>query len=123
MAPSTLTADQQELLNERIDTLIQIANDRLFAQYPGLFETTIFDIEKKPGKRYIKLVCNEFHKADMRRKHGSVWAFVDKNTGDVYKPASFAAPAKHVRYKLFDDKSFEEAKKYCGWATGWLYMK
>ena len=29
-----------------------------------------------------------------------VHAFVDKNTGEVYKPASYKAPAKHVRYDL-----------------------
>ena len=30
----------------------------------------------------------------------SVHAFIDKKTGEVYKPASFKAPAKHVRYNL-----------------------
>ena len=31
---------------------------------------------------------------------GSVTAFIDKNTGEVYKPASWKAPAKHVRFDL-----------------------
>ena len=33
-------------------------------------------------------------------REGSVHAFVDKNTGEVFKPASYNAPAKHVRYDL-----------------------
>jgi len=49
----------------------------------------------------------------------SVDAFVDKNTGDVYKPASWNAPAKGVRYNLFDDIDYLENN--CG--SGHLYMK
>ena len=30
----------------------------------------------------------------------SCWMFVDKNTGEVYKPASYKAPAKGVRYLI-----------------------
>jgi len=32
----------------------------------------------------------------------SAWAFVDKTTGDILKPASWAAPAKHARGNIFD---------------------
>ena len=38
-----------------------------------------------------------------------VWCFVDAATGDVYKPASWKAPAKHVRYNLFDEDSYNKA--------------
>ena len=41
------------------------------------------------GRRY-----NKIHDGN------GVHAFVDKNTGEVYKPASYKAPAKHVRYDL-----------------------
>jgi len=30
----------------------------------------------------------------------SCWMFVDKNTGECYKPASYKAPAKGVRYLI-----------------------
>lgn len=33
----------------------------------------------------------------------SVYCFVDKLTGDIYKAASWAAPAKHIRGSIFDE--------------------
>ena len=33
----------------------------------------------------------------------SVHAFIDQKTGDVFKPASFKAPAKGVRYNVLQD--------------------
>ena len=55
------------------------------------------------GKRYYKIVQQEFETWEKSRyygqyRDGSVHAFVDKKTGQVYKPASWYAPAKHVRY-------------------------
>ena len=35
-------------------------------------------------------------------KDGGAHAFVDKATGDVLKPATWAAPAKHARGNIFD---------------------
>lgn len=48
------------------------------------------------GKRYIKIV----HIVEGSR---SAWAFIDKETGDVLKPASWRAPAKHARGNIFDE--------------------
>jgi len=48
------------------------------------------------GSRYIKIV-----RKDISSK--SVWAFVDKINGDVLKPASWSAPAKHARGNIFDE--------------------
>ena len=55
----------------------------------------------KTGKRYYKIVQQEFETWEKSKyygqyRDGSVHAFVDKETGDVYKPASWAAPAKHI---------------------------
>ena len=49
----------------------------------------------------------------------SVHAFIDKKTGEVYKPASFKAPAKHVRYNLLSEISREECYARCDWAGGY----
>lgn len=43
------------------------------------------------GKRYIK-VCLE---------GSGVYAFIDKTNGDIFKPASWSAPAKHARGNIF----------------------
>ena len=57
-----------------------------------------FFIEK--GRKYYK-VCLRWKQVN--RQFGddiSVHAFVDKNTGEVYKPAGWKKPAKHVRFCL-----------------------
>ena len=38
----------------------------------------------------------------------STHAFIDKETGDVYKPAGWAKPAQHVRYNLLERSSRED---------------
>jgi hypothetical protein len=75
------------------------------------------------GKRYLKVV-------DTRPGGpvggGSVHAFIEIVSGDVYKPAGWAAPAKHVRYRLMDDASYElimrEASKPSAFCGGYLYL-
>ena len=66
----------------------------------------------------------KYHKLIMETGAGSrsVHAFIDKNSGAVYKPASFKSPAKHVRYNLLDDDSREKMLERCDWAGGYLYM-
>ena len=84
----------------------------------------------KTGKRYYKIVQQEFETWEKSKyygqyRDGSVHAFVDKETGDVYKPASWQAPAKHVRYNLLErkDREFLFDYKNVGWAGGYLYMR
>ena len=46
-------------------------------------------------------------------------------TGEVYKPASWKAPAKHVRYdlRIIREREFLLNPKNCDWAGGHLYMR
>ena len=53
----------------------------------------------------------------------SVHAFIDKKTGEVYKPASYKAPAKHVRYNLNIIQEREECLEKCDWAGSYLYLR
>jgi hypothetical protein len=64
--------------------------------YPALIVEPLLTI---PGKRFIKVTENG----------RSVMAFIEIATGDIYKPASWAAPAKHVRGNVFSDKNGMEA--------------
>ena len=52
-------------------------------------------------------------------------AFIDKNTGEVYKPASWKAPAKHVRFdlRIIREREFLLNPENCDWAGGHLYMR
>ena len=67
----------------------------------------------------------KYHKIIMETGAGSrsVHAFVDKKTGEVYKPASFKAPAKHVRFNLCIISDREWLLENADWAGGYLYMK
>ena len=51
----------------------------------------------------------------------SVHAFIDKKTGEVYKPASIKSPAKGVRFDLRVIKEREFMLENCDWAGGYLY--
>jgi hypothetical protein len=86
-----------------------------------LMKFTVYD-----GRKYFKIVSREYDTFQDRNeyKDGSVNAFVDRNTGDVYKPASWASPhTKHVRYNLLDERSRAECLGRADWAGGYLYMR
>ena len=67
------------------------------------------------GRKYHKIL-----EIDSRGDQ-STHAFVDKETGDVYKPASYKSPAKGVRYNLLDEESRNDCLKYADWSGGYLY--
>ena len=69
------------------------------------------------GRKYHKIVM------ETESQSRSVHAFVDKKTGEVYKPASFKAPAKIVRYRLLEIVSREECFQRADWAGGYLYVR
>ena len=83
----------------------------------------------KKGRKYLKIINQQFD--DMgpnptnEYRNGSVHAFIDRETGDVYKPAGWAKPAKHVRYNLLERKDREYLFDYknIDWAGGYLYMR
>ena len=63
----------------------------------------------------------KYHKILDRK--GSVHAFVNKQTGELYKPASWNAPAKHVRYDLRRIKQRHECFNKADWAGSYLYIR
>ena len=82
------------------------------------------------GKRYYKIVQQEFEtwegsKYYQQYRDGSVHCFVDKETGDVYKPASWSAPAKHIRFTFqnVDHLKFLLNPDNVDWAGGYLYIR
>ena len=79
------------------------------------------------GRKYYKIVQQDYDTFQNRNEYrdGSVHAFVDKKTGDVYKPASWNKPAKHVRYTFQDSHQlrFLLDPNNVGWAGGYLYLR
>ena len=69
------------------------------------------------GRKYHKIVM------ETESQSRSVHAFVDKKTGEVYKPASFKAPAKIVRYNLCLINDREWLLENADWAGGYLYVR
>lgn len=69
------------------------------------------------GRKYHKIyMC-------INGRRDSIHAFIDKTTGDVYKPANTKAPAKHVRFNLLSITSREECFARADWAGGYLYLR
>lgn len=77
-----------EALNDWIENLINIWNVEMN-------NNDTFSISK--GKKYIKISRTQ------GKNSLSVHAFVDID-GNIYKPASWKAPAKGIRGNIFDDK-------------------
>ena len=81
------------------------------------------------GRKYLKIIQQQFDdlgpNPTNEYRNGSVHAFIDRETGDVYKPAGRAKPAKHVRYNLLErsDRNFLFDYRNVGWAGGYLYMR
>ena len=79
--------------------------------YPNSSDHVSFRSEG--GRNYWKIIHND----------GGVHAFIDKKTGEVYKPASWRGPAKIVRYDLRIIREREECLARADWAGGYLYVR
>ena len=91
---------------------------------PQYWEERIADY--KAGKDVYKfsiVTGRKYHKIVQTCCDGSqsVHAFVDKNTGELYKAASWKAPAKDVRFDLRIISEREWVLENCDWAGGYLY--
>ncbi len=119
---------------------LRTLNGNLSGNYPEYAREQLDAIENgtanlmkfvvKTGKRYYKIVQQEFETWEKSRyygqyRDGSVHCFVDKETGDVYKPASWKAPAKHIRFTFqnVDHLKFLLNPDNVDWAGGYLYIR
>ena len=119
------------------DYHIRTLKGNLSGNYPEYAREQLDEIENgtaklywykiKTGKKVYKIVQMEFDTFQNRNEYreGSVHAFVDKQTGQVYKPASWQAPAKHVRYdlRIIREREFLFNSNNTGWAGGYLYLR
>jgi hypothetical protein len=106
----TVTITHTELLLNRIQQLIDALMSWHKARHQTNFERDYLLVE---GKKYYKLI----------EEGSGVHAFIDKATGGLYKPASFRAPAKYVRYQLLDDASFQDCLTKADCHGGYLYIR
>ena len=101
--PLSQSVDKPKDINKAVEMLIKGAQKKIDAEYKRSFPNltpTVLSIQK--GKRYIKIVST----TDGGKGQKSVWAFIDaqegSNFGNIMKPASWNAPAKHSRGNVFD---------------------
>ena len=87
------------------------------------YNDRIEEIKKNPDYDFVIESGRKYYKIVMVNNQRSVHAFIDKRTGEVYKPAGWQGPAKHVRYDLRLIKDREYVLENCDWAGGYLYMR
>ena len=119
---------------------VETLEGNLSGNYPEYARKQLDEIENgtanlmwfkvKTGKKYYKIVQQEFETWEGSKYYGqyrdaSVHAFVDKKTGQVYKPAAWQAPARHVRFDLsiIREREFLFNYKNTGWAGGYRYLR
>jgi len=119
---------------------VETLEGNLSGNYPEYARKQLDEIENgtanlmwfkvKTGKKYYKIVQQEFETWEGSKYYGqyrdaSVHAFVDKKTGQVFKPAGWAKPAKHVRYdmRIITQRQLLHNPNFTGWSGGYLYMR
>jgi hypothetical protein len=75
-----------------------------------------YEFYPETGRKYHKIIM-------VANGSRSVHAFIDKKTGEVYKSASWKAPAKGVRYDLRSIEQREWLFEHATWHGGYLYSK
>ena len=124
-----------------IESYKRSINDQRFPENTKYYQEQLAEIENgtanlykfvyKTGKKFHKVYfleyqdANDYYGTKAGYKSGSVHAFIDKKTGQVYKPASWKAPAKIVRFdlRLIKDREFLFNWKNLSWAGGHLYLR
>ena len=92
-------------------------------RYPDSSNPITFKMEF--GRKYIKVIQQRWGDNVGNYVNDGVHAFVDKKTGEVYKPASWKSPAKIVRYdlRIISDRQRLHNPIYTDWAGGYLYLR
>ena len=96
----------QQTIEENVYKL----REYLIANYNERGYNSELEVTINKGRKYWKVITDN-----------SVNCFVDVNNGDVYKPASWNKPAKHVRYNLLTNP--QDCFNKCDWAGGYLYIR
>ena len=77
--------------------LLEVVNNEWKVAAIESSNSTYNKLEYSVGKKYIKVNQFRVH-ADGSFSNNGVFMFIDKETGACYKPASFKAPAKGIRF-------------------------
>ena len=119
------TADARNTIQLNIRKYCLMLCDALEHDFASRNRGKVGGYDAPKYKFYIQEGGRKYHKIVMEYENGqrSVHAFVDKKTGELYKPASFKAPAKGVRFNLLVIKEREWLLQHADWAGGYLYAR
>jgi hypothetical protein len=79
-------------------------------------------LEAREGNKFVKICIG----SEPRKRPAaiqSVFLFVDKATGDVFKPASFNVPAKIARYNIATEEGLKKVVDVADPYGSFLYLK
>ena len=97
---------------DRIHIWLDVLEEKAKKQTYGDEQTVYYFF--KDNKKYYKIT-------QVWEGVETIHAFVNKITGDIYKPASYYAPYKDVRYNLIND--FDKLLEEFDWAGSYLYKR
>ena len=125
----TLFVSKEEKVDEILPLPVKVEMwamdlcDALMSNYKRRYPNSHNDMKfvVNVGRKYLKI--NQVDVRDGVESGGGVHAFIDKKTGEVYKPASWKSPAKHVRYDLRIINQREYVMNHCDWAGSYLYLR
>ena len=114
--PTIMLMDDEQLsVTERVEKwccqLIQALQFDYDNEYPS---NGNYHFMLTTGRKYHKIVNDN---------GGGVHCFIDKQTGEVYKPASYNKPAKHVRYDMRISEERNIMLSQADWAGSYLYLR
>jgi hypothetical protein len=105
----------------KVQTFVAICQDRVNRTYAARYPTLRPDVlEIDEGNRYVKVFQRQITPDGVPTNGLSVFAFIDKETGDVLKPAGWKAPAKIPRGNLLSDHGGMEAVMADGMSIRYL---
>tara|TARA_R100000278_G_scaffold122174_1_gene107695 strand:+ start:195 stop:548 length:354 start_codon:yes stop_codon:yes gene_type:complete len=111
-----ITQTKPEFLTE---SLIEVLNNEWKVLSLENGKNSYHQLECEIGRKYIKIW--DYLVVDGERIRGrSCWMFVDKNTGACYKPASYKAPAKGIRFYI---EQLAEQPEICDAYGSFLYLR
>ena len=126
----TIRSYKRNIEEQRFPENTKYYEERLAEIENGTYKD-LYKFVFKTGKKFHKVYFLEYkEKCDYYNRPagytaGSVHCFIDKKTGEVYKAASWKAPAKIVRFdlRLIGDREFLFNPNNIYWAGSHLYMR
>ena len=80
--------------------------------FPSMATYTLPLITLEEGKKYVRVVRADKHLPSGNITGRNVYCFVNKENGDILKPAGWKAPAKHARGSIHNANVLDGCNVY-----------